>query len=158
MLLRVNDEPYLQRCVNDVSYRIMVFCAGDNIGVQHVAFPQQSEIKINGGDFKANLRGLKNKPGSTRPVDITNALRLKQSNYPNKVELTYALTQKVCHVHVHCLRIFVDQIQKFYVVVYLCKINTVDDLARRLETRQRIPKDSVIAESTFTLGRRPALY
>lgn len=129
MFLRVNDKPDIQRCVSDQSYRIMLFCAGDNVGVQHVAFPQQSEIKINGGDFKANLRGLKNKPGSTRPVDITGALRLKQSNYPNKVELTYALTQK-----------------KFYVVVYLCKINTVDDLAKKLETRQRIPKDSVIAE------------
>ncbi|KAI6779185.1 Transport protein particle (TRAPP) component [Emericellopsis cladophorae] len=129
MYLRVNDKPYIQPCVSDPSYRIMLFCAGDNVGVQHVAFPQQSEIKINGGDFKANLRGLKNKPGSTRPVDITGALRLKQNNYPNKVELTYALTQK-----------------KFYVVVYLCKVNAVDDLAKKLETRQRIPKDSVIAE------------
>jgi E3 SUMO-protein ligase PIAS1 len=35
------------------------------------------------------------------------------------------------------------------VAVYLCKINTVEELAKQLETRQRIPKDSVMAESAF---------
>jgi E3 SUMO-protein ligase PIAS1 len=75
--------------------RIMVFCAGDNVGVQDIAFPHQSEIKVNGGEIKANLRGLKGKPGSTRPVDITDSLRLKQHNYVNNIEFTYALTNKV---------------------------------------------------------------
>jgi E3 SUMO-protein ligase PIAS1 len=50
---------------------------------------------VNGGDIKANLRGLKNKPGSTRPVDITDSLRLRPASYGNNIELTYALTQKV---------------------------------------------------------------
>jgi E3 SUMO-protein ligase PIAS1 len=71
----------------------MVFCAGDGHGVQDIIFPHQSEIKVNGGEIKANLRGLKNKPGSTRPVDITNFLRFRQ-NYSNNVEFTYALTTK----------------------------------------------------------------
>lgn len=44
--------------------------------------------------MKANLRGLKNKPGSTRPVDITKELRLNLPNYSNTVEMTYALTSK----------------------------------------------------------------
>jgi E3 SUMO-protein ligase PIAS1 len=73
----------------------MVFCAGDNHGQQDIAFPHQSEIKVNGGEVKANLRGLKNKPGSTRPVDITEELRLKIPQYSNNVEMTYALTSKV---------------------------------------------------------------
>lgn len=93
--IRLTDHPMLQRCVEDKSYRIMLFCAGDSTGVQHIAFPHQSELKVNGGDFKANLRGLKNKPGSTRPVDITSALRLR-SSYTNNVDFTYALTTKVC--------------------------------------------------------------
>jgi hypothetical protein len=63
--------------------------------VQEIAFPYQCELKVNGGEIKANLRGLKNRPGSTRPVDITTSLRLKQSGYTNNVELTYALTQRV---------------------------------------------------------------
>ena len=85
----------MQRCVEDTSYRVMVFCAADTSSVQHIAFPHQSELKVNGGDLKANLRGLKNKPGSTRPVDITSQLRLKPITYTNNIEFTYALTTKV---------------------------------------------------------------
>lgn len=73
--------------------RVMIFCAADGTGVQDIAFPHQSEIKINGGEIKANLRGLKNRPGSTRPVDITDYLRLRP-NYQNNIEFTYALTNK----------------------------------------------------------------
>ena len=93
--IRLGDHEGLQKCVNDSSYRVLIFCAADILGVQNVAFPHQSELKVNGGEIKANLRGLKNKPGSTRPVDITDALRLRP-HYVNNVEFTYALTTKVC--------------------------------------------------------------
>jgi E3 SUMO-protein ligase PIAS1 len=94
--LRLSDRPELAQCVNDPTMRVMVFCAADRVGMQDIAFPHQAEIKVNGGEIKANLRGLKNKPGSTRPVDITDALRLK-TQYTNNVDFTYALTQKACH-------------------------------------------------------------
>lgn len=93
-MVRVADHPILSRVALDPSLRVMVFCAGDGQGRQDIAFPHQSEIKVNGGDIKANLRGLKNKPGSTRPVDITKDLRLKIPSYVNNVEMTYALTTK----------------------------------------------------------------
>lgn len=98
-IIKLNDHPSLQQCVTDKAYRIMVFCAGESSGVQDITFPHQSELRVNGGDIKANLRGLKNKPGSTRPVDITSALRLKP-NYANTVEFTYALTNKAGGLHV----------------------------------------------------------
>ena len=59
-----------------------------------VAFPQQIEVRINNDEVKANYKGLKNKPGSTRPADITKFVRLTPANYPNKLVITYALTQK----------------------------------------------------------------
>jgi E3 SUMO-protein ligase PIAS1 len=93
--LRASEHPILSRVNNDPSLRVMVFCSAENHGQQDIAFPHQSEIKVNGGEVKANLRGLKNKPGSTRPVDITKELRLKIAHYSNSVELTYALTSKV---------------------------------------------------------------
>ena len=93
--LKAQDNTFLQQCSTDSRYRVMVFCAAGNTGAQEVSFPHQSELKVNGGDVKANLRGLKNKPGSTRPVDITPFLRLKPNSYVNTVEFTYALTQKV---------------------------------------------------------------
>ena len=93
--LKASDSQALQQCAIDKSYRVMVFCAGDDQGVQDVAFPHQSELKVNGDEIKANLRGLKGKPGTTRPVDITKALRLDKISYVNNVEFTYALTNKV---------------------------------------------------------------
>ncbi len=100
MTVRVTDYPILSRVIKEPDLRVQVFCAAESIGIQDISFPHQSEIKVNGDDVKANLRGLKNKPGSTRPVDITNKLRLNLPAYSNSVELTYALTNKVnCHSH-----------------------------------------------------------
>lgn len=92
--LRASDHSALARVAREPSLKVLVFCAGEPHGRQDVAFPHQSEIKVNGGEIKANLRGLKNKPGSTRPVDITKELRLTPPTYSNTVELTYALTTK----------------------------------------------------------------
>ena len=96
--IRLTDMPFLSKCLEGSSYKVMIFGAAEGSGLQDIAFPHQSELKINGGDFKANLRGLKNKPGSTKPVDITTALRLKAS-YTNSIEFTYALTHKVILPH-----------------------------------------------------------
>lgn len=92
--LSANNYPALQQCLSDTSYRVLIFCTGEAIGTQDIAFPHQSEIRVNGNEIKANLRGLKNKPGSTRPVDITHALKLKPPNCTNIVDFTYALTTK----------------------------------------------------------------
>lgn len=83
---------------SDSSYRAMVFCAAESFDAAwkpvEIAFPSHAELRCNQEDVKANLRGLKNKPGSTRPADITPFLR-KKTGYPNNLELIYALTTKV---------------------------------------------------------------
>jgi E3 SUMO-protein ligase PIAS1 len=92
--LRISDYPILARVQKDSTLKVLVFCAAEDKGKQDIAFPHQSELKVNGGEIKANLRGLKNKPGSTRPVDITKELRFSPSSYCNNIEMTYALTTK----------------------------------------------------------------
>ena|SRR3569833_1325623 len=92
--VKVNTYHALQKCITDSAMRVMIFCAASNTGLQDIAFPHQCELKVNGGEVKANLRGIKNKPGSTRPVDITDLLRLKPPTYSNTVEFIYALTNK----------------------------------------------------------------
>ncbi len=77
----------------------MLFGAADSAGLNpyyknDIAFPHQVELKVNLDEVKANLRGLKNKPGTTRPADITDFLR-KTPKYENEIRLTYALTHKV---------------------------------------------------------------
>jgi E3 SUMO-protein ligase PIAS1 len=83
--------------LQDPNLRVMVYCAAESVLNQHtksdVAFPYQVELKANLDEVKANLRGLKNKPGTTRPADVTDYIR-KKAGYPNLIVMTYALTQK----------------------------------------------------------------
>ena len=82
----------------DPNIRVMVYCAGDSGLTQFtksdIAFPHQVELKVNLDEVKANLRGLKNRPGTTQPADVTNFIR-KKAHYPNNIVMTYALTSKV---------------------------------------------------------------
>ncbi|OTB06915.1 hypothetical protein M426DRAFT_20659 [Hypoxylon sp. CI-4A] len=126
--IKASEFPELARCANNSSSKVMVFCGSESTGPQDIQFPHQSEIKVNSNDIKHNLRGLKNKPGSTHPVDITPHLRLKQLNYINNVEFTYALTSK-----------------KFYLAVYVCKTHSIDELVTRIKGK-KISKASVIRD------------
>ncbi|KAI1268665.1 hypothetical protein F5Y18DRAFT_441415 [Xylariaceae sp. FL1019] len=125
---RIGENPTLNCIVTDKSYRVMVFCSADNQTMQDIAFPHQAELKVNSDDVKANLRGLKGKPGTTRPVDITDLLRVKPPSYTNTIEFTYALTNK-----------------KFYLALYLCKKVSVEELVIKIKGK-KIPKATVISE------------
>lgn len=99
---RVNislDAQTVDLLQRDSNTRIMVFCAVESFDSRNtpcdISFPQHGELKCNSDDVKSNLKGLKNKPGTTRPADITTFIR-KKVNFPNSVELVYALTTKVC--------------------------------------------------------------
>jgi E3 SUMO-protein ligase PIAS1 len=85
----------------DPNLRVMVYCAADSGLKQYtksdIAFPHQVELKANLDEVKANLRGLKNRPGTTQPADVTAHIR-KKANYPNNIVITYALTTKVCFI------------------------------------------------------------
>ncbi|KAL8817863.1 MAG: hypothetical protein Q9223_003382 [Gallowayella weberi] len=119
------------KLASDPSIRVMIFCASEPIShfsKLDIAFPHQVEIKVNLDEVKANLRGLKNRPGSTRPADITNLLR-KRANYENSMSLTYALTHK-----------------KFYFIVNLVKQHSVEELVAKLKSGKTISKDQVIRE------------
>lgn len=62
-------------------------------------FPTQMEIRVNDNEVKANTRGMKNKPGTTKPVDITSFTRRKL-DVVNKLTITYALTQTLYNVYI----------------------------------------------------------
>ncbi|KAJ5570359.1 uncharacterized protein N7459_009789 [Penicillium hispanicum] len=111
--------------------RVMIYCAADSNLKQYtksdIAFPHQVELKANLDEVKANLRGLKNKPGTTQPADVTNYIR-KKANYPNTIVVTYALTQK-----------------KFFVLANLVREYPVKELLAQLQSR-KILKEQVIRE------------
>ncbi|RPA83851.1 hypothetical protein BJ508DRAFT_324204 [Ascobolus immersus RN42] len=124
--------------INDPSkkYRILFFGAQtDALGFAQpghdVAFPQQCEIKVNNDVVQHNTRGLKNKPGTTKPADITKYTKLMSP--ANSVTFTYALTAKVA--------------QKYALSVKLAKICEVNDLVLRLRERPEVlSKEFVVSE------------
>ncbi|GIK06524.1 SUMO ligase siz1 [Aspergillus viridinutans] len=116
----------------DPNLRVMVYCAADSGLNQYtksdIAFPHQVELKANLDEVKANLKGLKNKPGTTRPADVTNYIR-KKPGYPNHIVMTYALTQK-----------------RFFVLVNLVQRHPIEDLVLELKRRKTITKEQVLRE------------
>ncbi|TVY28646.1 E3 SUMO-protein ligase [Lachnellula hyalina] len=131
--IKVQDHAILHRVSKEPNLRVMVFCAAEDKPGQNIAFPHQSEVKVNGGDIKANLRGLKSKPGSTRPVDITKELRLNLPAYGNLVEMTYALTSKAGGTS-----------SKFHLAIYVVKVVPVTELVEVLKNGKRITEKSVL--------------
>ena len=108
----------------DPTLRAMIYCAADPVtpyGHIDISFPHQVEIKINEDEVKANLRGLKNKPGSTRPADITKLLRVR-ADYSNIMKVIYALTQKVSQIPFPSRRkslILLSYVQCFYPYLFV---------------------------------------
>lgn len=92
------NENQSARLRADSSLRLLLFSALEQPLAPYsrldIAFPSQIEVKVNDEEVKANYKGLKNKPGSTRPADITDFVRMKIANQRNSILITYALTQK----------------------------------------------------------------
>lgn len=106
----LDEKVYLSEAIctslkADPSLRIMLYCAttstlGPYAFNVDIAFPSQIEVKINGEEVRKSFKGLKNKPGTTKPVDITDLIR-KVPNYQNIIHVTYALTKEVCLATFH---------------------------------------------------------
>ena len=122
----------IQRMAGDNGLRPFMYCGlADGMTPYHpidIAFPNQIEVKINGDELKSNYKGLKNKPGSTKPADLTGRFRAKPT-YQNQVSITYALTTK-----------------RYNFVIYLVRYITADMLVERIKTANVIPKQRVIDE------------
>lgn len=127
------NEAQCTRLRSDPTLRVLLFCALEQPLAPYtrldVAFPSQIEVRVNQEEVKANYKGLKNKPGSTRPADITDLLRTTPANYSNNIAITYALTQK-----------------KYNMFVYMVRKFSVDELVKRIKDRSVITKDSVLRE------------
>lgn len=130
------SDDQAKRIKADPTLRILLYCGTGIIGLNYVdvAFPNQLEVKINGDDVRANFKGLKNKPGSTKPTDISDKIRV-HANYSNQLSITYALTQK-----------------RYSFAIYVAKYVPADTLTERIKRNQHgggiITKQTVLNEMT----------
>ncbi|KAF9453869.1 hypothetical protein P691DRAFT_812483 [Macrolepiota fuliginosa MF-IS2] len=94
-----------------------------------VEFPPTCEVRVNNVQLNANLKGLKKKPGTAPPPDITKLARLV--NTPNKVELVYVNSQQPV------------QNKKYYMAVMLVESTAVDDLVDKLRTSSYLKSEEI---------------
>ncbi|KAJ7103581.1 PINIT domain-containing protein [Mycena belliarum] len=84
-----------------------------------IEFPPTCEVRVNGVQLNANLKGLKKKPGTAPPPDLGKLARHTVAQ--NKVEMIYVNSQQPA------------QPKKFYLLVQLVETVNVDTLVQDLK-------------------------
>ncbi|CAG8614096.1 2755_t:CDS:10, partial [Ambispora leptoticha] len=91
-----------------------------------VEFPTMCELYINGNQLQTSLRGLKNKPGTVQPRDITSFCNTIVKN-TNKIEFVYANTLK-----------------PYIVMVQIVKSISVASIVEGIKRNRLITKEAVL--------------
>ncbi|KAI6008232.1 PINIT domain-containing protein [Pisolithus orientalis] len=82
-----------------------------------IEFPPTCEVRVNGAVLNANLKGMKKKPGTAQPADISKSVR---PTGQNRIEMVYVNSQQPV------------QPKKYYLMVFLVEVTTVAQLVDRL--------------------------
>ncbi|KAI7826077.1 PINIT domain-containing protein [Gamsiella multidivaricata] len=134
----------------DPQYQLMVFCAwadGNSGGQVLMEFPHVCEIKVNGRVLEANLRGMKNKPGTVSPANITRLCRLESGDY-NKIEFMYANSTKRYYASVHLVKKF--SVELIVAEVERGKFLSKEKMLQMIEDRNK-DEDIMATSSTLSL-------
>lgn len=101
--------------------------------------------------LNANLKGLKKKPGTAPPPDITKLARLVGT--PNKVELVYVNSQQPVQnkvgIFTFSICLTVKCVQKYYISVMLVETTTVTNLVEKLKASSYRKSEEIKQKSTF---------
>ncbi|KAK9250300.1 PINIT domain-containing protein [Lipomyces tetrasporus] len=118
--------------MKDSTYRVYLLSAlsEDAYRQATIQFPQSMEIRVNGKVVQVNLRGLKNKPGTAKPADLTDYMA-KDTMTRNVVEVVYAYTR-----------------QRYTVTLHLARKRSVQDIVTRIVAGKRLAKETVIGQIT----------
>ncbi|KAI8990516.1 PINIT domain-containing protein [Trametes punicea] len=98
-----------------------------------IEFPPTCEVRVNGVQLQANLKGLKKKPGTAPPPDLGKSVRLAYGQ-TNRVEMIYVNSQQPTTP------------KKYYLAVMLVEATSVEQLIDRLRKGKYKPKAEVLAE------------
>ncbi|OBZ79736.1 E3 SUMO-protein ligase pli1 [Grifola frondosa] len=102
-----------------------------------IEFPPTCEVRVNGIQLTANLKGLKKKPGTAPPPDLGKSVRMPPGA-SNRVEIVYVNSQQPV------------QTKKYYLVVMLVEVTTVDQLVDRLKKGKYKPGSEILAKMAKT--------
>ncbi|CCD22574.1 SUMO ligase SIZ1 NDAI_0A04170 [Naumovozyma dairenensis CBS 421] len=88
-------------------YKLYLFCAKVNElgsrGNEFIEFPTHCEVRFNNVRVPDNVKGLKNKPGTTKPADLTPYIR--NQNQENILQLIYAMTTSEYRIYCYVVEL-----------------------------------------------------
>ncbi|EMR08028.1 hypothetical protein PNEG_03472 [Pneumocystis murina B123] len=119
----------VEKLASNESYRVYLFCTATDsaaFGLALIEFPVHMDLKVNGKHLSANTRGLKKKPGTAPPVDVTSLLFL-DSKLVNKIEIIYANTEK-----------------RYSFGVYLVQKYTICDIIQHIKAGRCLSKQTIL--------------
>ncbi|ODV77587.1 zf-MIZ-domain-containing protein, partial [Suhomyces tanzawaensis NRRL Y-17324] len=116
-------------------------------------FPLPVEVHVNGTQVTKNFRGIKGKPGTAKPADITELLKPSQ----NKVQVIYTQTTETYLVYIYIVNVVSCEeiIKNIQQKPLLHKSATVSKIV--LQNQGDDEDDIVISSSSITL-RDPLSY
>ncbi|KAH9898315.1 PINIT domain-containing protein [Cubamyces lactineus] len=97
-----------------------------------IEFPPTCEVRVNGMQLTANMKGLKKKPGTAPPPDLGKSVKTAY-NQTNRIEMIYVNSQQPTTP------------KKYYLAVMLVEVTTVDQLIDRLRKGKYKPKAEILA-------------
>lgn len=131
--LRINFvlNNYEWRMIKDLGYKVYLFSgvfnekdtAGTDFKV--IYFPYPCSLECNGSKIKANTKGIKNKPGTTNPVDITDHVFQGKTNRLN-------------------IEFLEDKVVRFEFYLYLVEEVSVEHIERKVLDEPPIPKEDTL--------------
>ncbi|EIN13799.1 hypothetical protein PUNSTDRAFT_95125 [Punctularia strigosozonata HHB-11173 SS5] len=95
-----------------------------------IEFPPTCEVRVNNVQLSANLKGLKKRPGTAPPADLGKSIRQVGQN---RVEMVYVNSQQGTPA------------KKYYMVVQLAEVTTVEQLVDRVKKGKYKSKDEILA-------------
>ncbi|KAJ8595930.1 hypothetical protein M405DRAFT_720521, partial [Rhizopogon salebrosus TDB-379] len=100
-----------------------------------IEFPPTCEVRVNGAQLTTNLKGLKKKPGTAPPADLGRTVRMTAQN---RVEMVYVNSQQPV------------QPKKFYLIVMLVEVTTVEQLVDKLKKGKFRDREDIVAQMIKT--------
>ncbi|KAI0348571.1 hypothetical protein BDW22DRAFT_1424727 [Trametopsis cervina] len=91
-----------------------------NTGPCPIEFPPTCEVRVNGTQLAANLKGMKKKPGTAPPPNLGQHLKVGVG-MTNRIDMVYVNSQQP------------TTSKKYYLVVMLVEVTTVEQLIDRLK-------------------------
>ncbi|EMD42118.1 hypothetical protein CERSUDRAFT_110664 [Gelatoporia subvermispora B] len=144
LMFTLSNDALQKLSTPEPKYQLRLYCTSSMYWTQSggfktatmpcpIEFPPTCEVRVNGTALSANLKGMKKKPGTAPPPDLGKLLRTTPAT-PNRIEMVYVNSQQPA------------QPKKYYLVVMLVEVTTVEQLIDRLKKGKYKSKQEIFAK------------